>query len=226
MTCIGQLQLDIKPLEENLFRIHHTESKVFLFTWLQSSLPTCPHLQFKLELYWSCSLSMLQKSKTPSMATTGYCGHFSALSCFKDHHDLSLCLNLQSFPCFSCPMGYTLLSPCPSKSTLTKCSPKYAYSSLMPFSLFFSQERSCHDLNTGSNGRNHVELLLCWEVLTSFSASSLLHHQWGKLPVLASSQQQAPFSAFLFPHSPLPESCYGFEPPMPTIHPEAFECCI
>lgn len=69
------------------------------------------------------------------------------------------------FPCFSCPMGYILTSPWPSKSILTQCSLKYSYSSLILLSLLFSSWETCHHSKTRRTGRNHVEELLCWEVL-------------------------------------------------------------
>lgn len=71
-----------------------------------------------------------------------------------------------SFPYFRCAIGCALASPWPSKSALTQCLLKYSYSSLTLVSLFFSSwERICHHSNTGRTGRNHVEVLLSWEVL-------------------------------------------------------------
>ena len=119
-----------------------------------------------------------------------------------DRHDLSLCSNLHSFPCFRCPVERALASPWPSKPALTQCSLKYSYSSLILFSLFFSSwERSCHHLKSGRSGRNHVELLLCWEVLMGVVSQFLTSSSVSK--VAGPGKQPAAGSLYCRFYSPL-----------------------
>lgn len=71
----------------------------------------------------------------------------------------------KSSPCFSCAIGCALTSPWPSKPALTQCLLKYSHFSLTLVSLFSSSWERSHHWEPGRTGRNHVEVLLCWEVL-------------------------------------------------------------
>lgn len=159
LTYKDQLQLSMKPLEENFIIPHAKSIKVFLFT-----LVTVPHSTFPILATWTIALVIVSYTKyianikDPFHVFSGTFLPFPAsgnvwlsLPILMPQSPLISLLQLSQGMCSGMPLTSQICAHTVLAELLLV---------LILFSLlFFSWERSCHHLKTGITGRNHVEVL-------------------------------------------------------------------